>query len=190
MSPSAPPCLLLPPSTPAATSVYECAFVGGAFRWSAWARCSNPYVSTCLSTRRLGAQDKPPSAKMHGKLPVQPHSAATDPAPPTSAPLPAEQPPATKATPVSASAARASRPIVAADLLAKSAEREAATRPPCPPDGADMASFEACFLHEPSADQRRAFAGRAIGREDGVAMRSCRWPALSYGGARVRRRAD
>ena len=109
------------------------------------------------ATATPSASSMPPSAK-HGKLPVQPHSSATDPAPPTSAPLPAEQPPATKATPVSASAARASRPIVAADLLAKSAEREAATRPPCPPDGADMASFEARFLHEPSADQRRAFA--------------------------------
>lgn len=58
----------------------------------------------------------------------------------------------------SALATPASRSVVAADLLAISAEREVATRPPCPADGADMAAFEARFPHEPSADQQRAFA--------------------------------
>ena len=65
---------------------------------------------------------------------------------------------ATASASTSALATPASRPVVAADLLAISAEREVATRPPCPADGADMAAFEERFPHEPSADQQRAFA--------------------------------
>ena len=112
------------------------------------------------ATATPSASSMSPSAKMQGKLPVQPRSSITAPAQPITTPPPAEQPPATAtaSTPVSASVTPASRPIVAADLLAISAEREAATRPPCPADGADMVAFEARFAHAPSADQQRAFA--------------------------------
>ena len=106
-------------------------------------------ASGCINaTASMSASSMPP---------VQPHSPATAHAPSPSA-LPADQPPVTESTPVSASAVPTRRPLVAADLLAISAEREAATRPPCPADGAEMAAFEARFPHEPSADQRRAFA--------------------------------
>ena len=92
------------------------------------------------ATATTTASPAPPSAKAQGKQPVT--------ALPTDVP-PADQPPVSTA---------ASRPTVAADLLAINAQREVATRPPCPVDGARMAAFEARFPHDPSADQQRAFA--------------------------------
>ena len=93
-----------------------------------------------------------------GSQPVSPCSsaAATTATPMDASPLAQ----AKERTPALASASKAAakRPAIAADLLAISAEREVATRLPCPADGAQMAAFEARFPHEPSLDQQSAFA--------------------------------
>ena len=66
--------------------------------------------------------------------------------------------PPIKSTPIKSAPASASRQIVAPDLLAINAQRDATTRHPCPPDGTRMAAFEATFPFEPSADQWQTFA--------------------------------
>ena len=105
--------------------------------------------SITATATTVASPPAPPSTKVQGKQPIQPRSSVAATAPP------AEQTPVNASAPVSTSARR---PTVAADLLAISAEREVATRPPCPADGPRMAHFEARFVHEPSLDQQRAFA--------------------------------